>query len=130
MTRGLAATIAAVAAMGTLLIGQAQKPMSPDGVAQAQVLGTWAKGARPSFSLGRDPGCDLVFESELYPHVSARHCEIIFDRRAYVICDRSRHGTLVNDRPVEQQAPLHSGDWIRLGPRGPVLRFLGTTSSR
>ena len=28
--------------------------MSPDGVAQAQVLGTWAKGARPSFSLGRE----------------------------------------------------------------------------
>lgn len=83
-----------------------------------------------SFTLGRDPACDLVFESELYPHVSARHCEIVFDRRSYVIYDRSRHGTLVNDRPVEQQAPLHSGDWIRLGPRGPVLRFLGTTSSR
>ncbi len=83
-----------------------------------------------SFTLGRDPGCDLVFESELYPHVSARHCEIVFDRRSYVLYDRSRHGTLVNDRPVEQQAALHSGDWIRLGPRGPVLRFLGTTSSR
>lgn len=78
-----------------------------------------------SFTLGRDPGCDLVFETELYPHVSAKHCEIIFDRRSYVICDKSRHGTLVNDRPVEQQAPLRSGDWIRLGPRGPVLRFLG-----
>src|SRR5262249_46266588 len=83
-----------------------------------------------SFTLGRDPGCDLVFESELYPHVSARHCEIVFDRRSYVLYDRSRHGTLVNDRPVEQRGGRHSGDWIRLGPRGPVLRFLGTTSSR
>ena len=54
MTRGLAATIAALAAMGTLVMGQTQKPMSPDGVAQAQVLGTWAKGARPAFTLGRE----------------------------------------------------------------------------
>ena len=54
MMRGLAATIAAVAAMGTLVVGQAPKPMSPDGVAQAQVLGTWAKGARPAFTLGRE----------------------------------------------------------------------------
>ncbi len=76
------------------------------------------------FSLGRDPTCDLVFESELYPHVSGRHCDVIFDRRAYVVCDLSRHGTFVNDRPVRQQA-LHSGDWIRLGPQGPQLRFLG-----
>jgi hypothetical protein len=54
MIRGLAATIAAVGALGTMVIGQAQKPMSPDGVAQAQVLGTWAKGARPAFTLGRE----------------------------------------------------------------------------
>jgi len=54
MTRRLAATFAAVAAMGTLVGGQAPKPMSPDGVAQAQVLGTWAKGARPAFTLGRE----------------------------------------------------------------------------
>jgi hypothetical protein len=81
--------------------------------------------AGPTFTLGRDPACDLVFESELYPTVSARHCEILFDRRAYTLCDRSRHGTLLNDRPVRQSAALHSGDWIRLGPAGPVLRFLG-----
>src|SRR5258708_3248926 len=54
MRRQLAATAAALAAFGTLVIGQAQKPMSPDGVAQAQVLGTWAKGARPAFTLGRE----------------------------------------------------------------------------
>jgi hypothetical protein len=78
-----------------------------------------------SFVLGRDPSCDLVFESELYPHVSGRHCEILFDRSAYTLHDRSRYGTLLNDRPVHKQAALHSGDWIRLGPQGPVVRFLG-----
>jgi hypothetical protein len=81
--------------------------------------------AGATFVLGRDPRCDLVFESELYPTVSARHCEIHFDRRAYLLYDRSRHGTLLNDRRVRQTAALHSGDWIRLGPAGPVLRFLG-----
>jgi len=80
---------------------------------------------KQSFLLGRDPACDLVFETELYPHVSARHAEIVFDRRHYLIYDRSRHGTLVNDQAIDRQAPLHSGDWIRLGPHGPVLRFLG-----
>ena len=77
------------------------------------------------FTIGRASDCDLVFETELYPTVSAKHCEIVLDRRAYTLRDRSRHGTLVNDRPVPQQVALHSGDWIRLGPSGPVLRFLG-----
>lgn len=76
------------------------------------------------FTLGRDPSCQIVFESELYPHVSGRHCAIVQDRRGYVLHDHSRHGTLVNDRRIEK-ASLAAGDWIRLGPRGPVLRFLG-----
>ncbi len=79
--------------------------------------------------LGRDPSCDLVFESAVYPHVSARHCEITFDRRHYTVHDRSRYGTLLNERPVNKQAALHSGDWIRLGPRGPVVRFLGKATA-
>jgi hypothetical protein len=82
------------------------------------------------FTLGRDPDSSLVFESELYPTVSARHCEIVFDRHVYCLRDRSRHGTLVNDCVVTQQVVLHSGDWIRLGPSGPVLRFLGASSGR
>jgi hypothetical protein len=80
-----------------------------------------------AFTLGRHPDCDLVFDSELYPTVSARHCEILQDRLGYVLRDRSRHGTLLNDRPVTSPVALHPGDWIRLGPNGPVLRFLGQT---
>jgi hypothetical protein len=81
--------------------------------------------SRTVFTLGRDPSCDLVFENELYPTVSARHCEIVLDRRLYLLRDRSRHGTLVNDSPVTQQTTLRPGDWIRLGPTGPIVRFLG-----
>jgi hypothetical protein len=80
---------------------------------------------RPSFLLGRQPTCDLVFDSDTYPTVSGRHCEIVLDGRGYTLCDRSRHGTLVNEQMVAQPTPLSPGDWIRLGPDGPVLRFLG-----
>ena len=81
--------------------------------------------AGPTFTLGRHPDCDLVFDSELYPTVSARHCEIVQDRHGCQIRDRSRHGTLLNERRVANQASLHPGDTIRLGPNGPLLRFLG-----
>jgi hypothetical protein len=81
--------------------------------------------ATPTFSIGRHPDCDLVFDSELYPTVSARHCDIVQDRLGFQLRDRSRHGTLLNDRPMTTQTLLHPGDTIRLGPNGPVLRFLG-----
>lgn len=77
------------------------------------------------FTLGRLPDCDLVFDSAEYPAVSARHCEIVQERRNHYLRDQSRNGTLVNDRPVFQQVLLRAGDWIRLGPGGPLLRFLG-----
>jgi hypothetical protein len=79
----------------------------------------------PAFLLGRHADCDLVFDSELYPTVSGRHCEIVYERRTYLLRDRSRNGTLLNERPVLQETVLQAGDWIRLGPRGPQVRFLG-----
>ena len=54
------------------------------------------------FTLGRAPDCSLIFESDLYPTVSARHCDIFLDRRTYMLRDRSRYGTLINERPVRQ----------------------------
>jgi hypothetical protein len=78
-----------------------------------------------AFVLGHHPGCDLVLDAEQYPAVAARHGEVVCDRRGVVLHDHSQTGTWVNDRPVVQQLPLHPGDWIQLGPRGPRLRFLG-----
>ncbi len=43
-----------LAVSGVWVYGQTAKPMSPDGSAQAQVLGAWTKGAQPSFALGRE----------------------------------------------------------------------------
>jgi hypothetical protein len=77
------------------------------------------------FVLGRHRGCDLVFDSETCPMVAPRHCEIRFDRWNYLLRNRGKQGTLVNDRLVTKTIALAPGDWIRLGPDGPLLRFLG-----
>ncbi len=79
----------------------------------------------PRFSLGRQPGCNLVFDGDVYQGVSPRHCEIILDYNTFLLLDRSREGTLVNDVSVSGSVLLKPGDWIRLGPEGPLLRFLG-----
>jgi len=39
---------------GSLVAQTPSKPMSPEGSAHVQVLGTWAKGQRPAFTLGRE----------------------------------------------------------------------------
>jgi hypothetical protein len=77
------------------------------------------------FVLGRHADCDLVFDGDLYPTVCGRHCEIVYERRSYLLRDRSRQGTLVNERPVIEELVLQAGDWIRLGAGGPLVRFLG-----
>jgi hypothetical protein len=78
-----------------------------------------------SFTLGRHSGCDLVFDEQAHPSVAPRHCEIVFERRQYVLRNRTPQGTLVNKRPVLHQVVLRAGDWVRLGADGPLLRFLG-----
>jgi hypothetical protein len=78
-----------------------------------------------TFVLGRHRSCDLVFDGEIHSTVAPRHCEIHFDHWRYLLYDRSRHGTLVNDRLVTHAVALQPGDWIRLGSAGPLVRFLG-----
>ena len=84
----------------------------------------------PSFSLGSHVGCHLVIDPERHPGVAGRHCDILHDHRAFVLHNRSRDGTLVNDTPVVGSVVLHAGDWIRLGVAGPALRFLGRPSGK
>jgi hypothetical protein len=47
----------AVVALGSVMVMAQQapaRPMSPEGSAQVQVLGSWTKPARPAFTLGRE----------------------------------------------------------------------------
>ena len=55
MVRRVVAGVTAVIVMiGVLEAQQPNRPMSPEGSAQAQVLGKWTKGERPAFTLGRE----------------------------------------------------------------------------
>ena len=83
-----------------------------------------------SFLVGRHTDCDLALDPGEFPAVSGRHCEIVFERRTFVLRDRSRNGTFVNDRPVIHEIILQPGDWIRLGPGGPLVRFLGRSADQ
>ena len=45
-----------MAVTGAMAVAQQApaRPMSPEGSTQVQVLGTWTKGPRPAFTLGRE----------------------------------------------------------------------------
>jgi hypothetical protein len=105
-------------------------PQPPDaGPPRLQFQGQDYALRERTFTLGRQPDCDLVFDRGRYPHLSARHCEILYDPEAFLLRDLSREGTWINDQPVTAVVPLRPGDWVRLGPDGPVLRFLGQADS-
>jgi hypothetical protein len=76
-------------------------------------------------SLGSQPSCQLHFDAHRHPKVGPRHCEIHYDHRNYILYNRSHDGTLVNDTRIDSSTILQAGDWIRLGDKGPALRFLG-----
>jgi hypothetical protein len=78
-----------------------------------------------SFTLGSLFGCQLHFDRNEHPEVAARHCEITYEPIAFMLHNRCREGTFVNDQPVHGGILLQAGDRIRLGVRGPVVRFLG-----
>ena len=56
MVRGMVVALIALGTAGTVLSAeqQSQRPMSPEGSTQAQVLGKWTKGEHASFTLGRE----------------------------------------------------------------------------
>jgi predicted component of type VI protein secretion system len=67
----------------------------------------------PSFVLGSASDCSLCCQSR---SVSARHCEIRVEAQRVVVRDLSADtGTYVNDRRVEQERVLQSGDLLRIG---------------
>lgn len=62
--------------------------------------------------LGRDPGCDVVFDSLA---VSRRHAAIAADGGRFVLTPISRSSpTRLNGRVVVRAAPLAAGDTVQL----------------
>jgi RsiW-degrading membrane proteinase PrsW (M82 family) len=80
--------------------------------------------------LGREPGCQVVLDSDRYGMVSRRHVEIRLaaDQSSglpsWWICDlNSANGTFVNGRRLQGCGLLQVGDRITLGQQGPEFRF-------
>ena len=66
------------------------------------------------FVVGRDPQCHLRPAS---PMISKRHCALLQrDGKAYIRDFGSTNGTFVNDQPVKDEAELHNGDRLKIGP--------------
>jgi pSer/pThr/pTyr-binding forkhead associated (FHA) protein len=66
------------------------------------------------FVVGRDPQCHLRPAS---PMISKRHCALLQrEGKAYIRDFGSTNGTFVNDQPVKDEAELHSGDRLKIGP--------------
>jgi hypothetical protein len=101
-------------------------PQSPEaGPARVLFQGTETLITGRAFLIGRHSDCNLIFDRTRFPRVAPHHCAILFDLATFVLRDMSKEGTWLNDQPVHDRVVLHAGDWIRLGPEGPVLRFLG-----
>lgn len=83
--------------------------------------------SKPSVWLGREPACDIVFDSSSGT-VSRKHAEIKVENENYVIVDNnSFNGTLVNEQRITTPVPLYHNDEIQLGIGGPVLKFISPT---
>src|SRR5262245_20060462 len=75
-----------------------------------------------SLLLGRGPDCNLRFDFKLDPGVSSRHASLQRAQDGFRIVDeKSTNGTLLNNSKVQNEL-LRTGDAIRLGAQGPVLR--------
>ncbi|MEP6902763.1 MAG: FHA domain-containing protein, partial [Actinomycetota bacterium] len=81
----------------------------------------------PQIWLGRDPVCDIVFESTAVM-VSRKHVQITNQNGTYMLTDNnSFNGTLVNEQRISTQTPIYHNDEIQLGVGGPVMRFNSPT---
>jgi RsiW-degrading membrane proteinase PrsW (M82 family) len=81
-------------------------------------------------TIGRDPSCTIVIDSQHYGMVSRRHAELRYAPAAggtgdyWWICDlNSANGTYVNQHPLQGCQILQAGDRLSFGQDGPVLLF-------
>lgn len=81
-------------------------------------------------TIGREPSCQIVIDSNRYGMVSRRHAEIRYApatqgiAATWWICDlSSANGSFINQQPLQGCRTLQSGDVITLGQDGPVFIF-------
>ena len=75
--------------------------------------------------LGRHPECDLQLHPEQDLEVSTRHAAILLQGSGLVVRDLdSSNGTWVNGKRIIGDRPVHSGDLISLGAKGPQIQLV------
>jgi RsiW-degrading membrane proteinase PrsW (M82 family) len=81
-------------------------------------------------TIGRDPSCQIVIDSQVYGMVSRRHAEIRYAPATgggpehWWICDlNSANGTAINQQPLQGCQILQHGDRLTLGQDGPIFLF-------
>lgn len=75
-------------------------------------------------ALGRDALCEVRFDPTGDTEVSARHAELRVENGVAIVRDtNSTNGVYVNGTRVRGEQPLADGDVVRLGARGPKIRF-------
>ncbi|MEV5342623.1 FHA domain-containing protein [Streptomyces sp. NPDC052676] len=89
---------------------------------------TWTLDASRSYTLGRDPQGDVVFDDA---RVSWRHATVSFNGRSWVIEDHgSTNGTFVQGRRIHQME-IGPGSAVHLGNAtdGPLVTLSGAASA-
>jgi len=90
---------------------------------ESKIHSTPFKLTKPQIWLGRDPSCDIVFESDAVM-VSRKHAEITNQSGSFLLNDNnSFNGTLVNGQRISTQTPIYHNDEIQLGVGGPIVKF-------
>ena len=75
--------------------------------------------------LGRDPSCEVPFDSQVYPTVAGRHARLEWTDESCILTPLSQSNkTLLNDRAVESPVPVNVGDRIQLSMSGPTVTIL------
>jgi pSer/pThr/pTyr-binding forkhead associated (FHA) protein len=83
-------------------------------------------GEKNQVQIGRDPGNDVVLDS---PLISRFHAVVERVGQRYRVRDlKSTNGTIINDRPIEEEIWLKPGDTMRIGPYRFALGQEGLTA--
>ena len=81
------------------------------------------KGA--TLCIGRAPECEITVEETEHSSASWIHARIMGEGDSLLIHDvNSKNGTYVNEQRVDGTMPLHVGDVIQLGRKGPKYVLL------
>lgn len=79
--------------------------------------------------LGRDPACEVAFDPNAFPMVSARHARLERTADSCLLVPLSQSNrTLVNGQPIDGPVPVKAGDRIRLGVTGPTVEIVAIPS--